>query len=306
MTFQFEEPGSGGTRWTETEAQNRRLIVVPTAHLSGIPTTNYGLKDPIQVNVVDLETGEAKFGVMWFSSVLVGEFKHKIGKLLLGFVSKQPTRNGNQGWAFSSLATHEETANLARSWLSQNPGFLETCEGDVRQAQQEAAQRQAQPQQVPQQGGWQQQAPPPWQTPQQQAPQWQQPQQPSGPPAPPQAPAWMQQQAPAAQPPTQAPQQQAQPQWLVQQAQQQQAPAQPPGGTPAWMQQRQQPAPAPPPPLPPQTPEDMWPQQQAPQQQAPPQAAVQQPQQQAPSSMLDAIRGQREAAQEGQQQQFPF
>ncbi len=201
MTHQFDEPGSGGDFWPEREACQRRLLVVPIAHLQGIQTEHYGTKDPVKVNVVDLETGEAHYGVLWYSAI-VGKLKHKIGKKLLGYITQQPNKYNTLSWTFESLAQHQDTVALATQWLNQNPEFLETCEGDLHQEQQR--QQTYQPQQ------------------QQQAPPWQQSQQQQSPQRQAQRPPW--QQGPQQGPPPQQPwQQQPPPQWQ-QQAPQQQGP----------------------------------------------------------------------------------
>lgn len=221
--WEFEEPVIQGDRFTAEEAQNRRLIVVPTEYVPQIRTARGDIVDAIRINVVDLDNqGQTYWGALWFGSKLIQTFKPKPGKLFLGYVSKQATGGGFQAWIFTSLTADAASTAMAQQFLAGNPNFMETCAGDVAMAERNAQR----PPQAPQQG-WGAQQPGQWQQPNppQERPQW-------------------------------PVQQQPQQQWPVQQ-QQRQAPPPPPVNPPLPpVQAPVVPGPAP---LPPPTATDQWP-----------------------------------------------
>lgn len=156
--WEFEEPVAQGDRFTAEEAQNRRLIVVPTEYVPQIRTARGDIVDAIRINVVNLDDqANTYWGALWFGNKLIQTFKSKIGKLFLGYISKQQVGGGFSGWVFTSLTADQATTTMAQRFLAANPQFMETCQGDVRMAQANAARPQPamQPQQQ-QQGQWQQ------------------------------------------------------------------------------------------------------------------------------------------------------
>jgi hypothetical protein len=185
---QFEEPQLGGDRFTAEEARHRRLIIVPIEYVPQIRTQRGEMVDGIRINVVDLDNQGAQYnGALWFGGRLISAFRPKIGKMFLGYLSKEKTQGGFEAWTFNSLTQDEYTKNLATQWLTANPKFLETCQGDVNMAAANPQQSVRQPMQPQQTQPWPQQTQPwPQQTqswPQQST--WQQPATPPAPPAPP-------------------------------------------------------------------------------------------------------------------------
>ena len=167
--FEFEEPVAQGDRFTAEEAQNRRLIVVPTEYVPQIRTARGDIVDAVRLNVVDLDNqGNTYWGALWFGNKLIQTFKPKLGKLFLGYVNKQQVGGGFSAWIFTSLTADQATTGMAQQFLANNPKFMETCQGDVRMAQTQRAAWPAQQQAQPQ-GQWQQSqsqpgGPPPWQS----------------------------------------------------------------------------------------------------------------------------------------------
>lgn len=136
--WEFEEPRPQGDRFTAEEAQNRRLIVVPIEYVPQIRTARGDIVDGIRVNVVDLEGQggpHAYMGALWFGNKLIQTFKARIGKLFVGYVTKQQVGGGFQAWVFISLTQDEATKGMAERFLQGNAEFMETCLGDVRQAE---------------------------------------------------------------------------------------------------------------------------------------------------------------------------
>lgn len=278
--WEFEEPVAQGDRFTAEEAQNRRLIVVPTEYVPQIRTARGDIVDAIRINVVNLDDqANTYWGALWFGNKLIQTFKSKIGKLFLGYISKQQVGGGFSGWVFTSLTADQATTTMAQRFLAANPQFMETCQGDVRMAQANAARPQPamQPQQQQQQQGQWQQAGGGYEVRNQfQAPSQQQ--------------RWPQ---PASQPPPPP----APPQWGNQQQ------AGPPPVTPPL------------PPLPPQTQADPWPQppgQAQLQGNGQPPGVIPDPTDQAPgspapvgSSVMERLRAQRDAQQSSPPAQDP-
>lgn len=140
--WQFEEP-TQGDRFTAEEAQNRRLIVVPIEYVPEIRTQRGDTVDGIRINVVDLDHDggpQTYWGALWFGARLIQNFKPKIGKMFLGYVSKQRTSGGFQAWVFTSLTSDQQTAGMAQQHLQAHPEFMETSMGDVRVAETSAQQ----------------------------------------------------------------------------------------------------------------------------------------------------------------------
>lgn len=183
MTSPFDEPAKSD-RFSAEDAQNRRLIVVPIEHVTGIMTQRGQVVDGIRVNLVDLDAdGEPAvyYGALWFGGRLIRDLKPKIGATLLGYVTKVKTAGGFTPWQFYSLTQDQQTVTRANTWLNSHPDFLQTCQDDVKVAKenptpasQPAPQQPAQQwQNIPgtgasmwpnqQQGQWPQQPPPdPW------------------------------------------------------------------------------------------------------------------------------------------------
>jgi hypothetical protein len=262
--WEFEEPQPQGDRFTAEMAKNRRLLLVPTEYVPHVRTQRGDVVDAIRINVVDLDNqgGPAVYmGALWFGGKLIQALKPKIGKLFLGYVSKQATGGGFESWVFTSLTQDQATSNMASQFLQANPTFMETCLGDVELAQRNRAQ-------APQQQGWpRQQQQQGWGQQQQQWPQ---------PPQQPQSP------------------QQPQPQWQnsgpAGQVRNQPQPPLPPPVTP----------PLPPVQLPPQTEADPWPAPSMPQGNGqPPPPPAQAPSSPAPvgGSVMDRLRAQRDQGQ---------
>lgn len=144
--YEFEEPREGGDRYSAEQAQNRRLIVVPIEYVPVIRTQRGDEVDGIRINVVDLDAdGQPAeyFGALWFGGNLIKALKTKIGKMFLGYVNKELTSGGFKSWQFHSLTQDEQTVAMAQAFLAAHPEFLETCQGDVRYAETNAAQARA-------------------------------------------------------------------------------------------------------------------------------------------------------------------
>jgi hypothetical protein len=75
--------------------------------------------------VVDLETGQAYYGTLWFGGRLISAFKGSNGQKFIGYVGKERTGQGYQAWTFYSLTQNQEAVNLARAWLNAHPEFME-------------------------------------------------------------------------------------------------------------------------------------------------------------------------------------
>lgn len=123
MTNEFSEPNAGGDRFSAEDAQNKRLIVAPIEYLPQIPVNRGDVVDAIKVNVVDLETGKAYYGTLWFGGQLIRAFKNTWGQRFIGYITQQRNERGFTPWVFSSLTGNPDVVALARSWISANPEF---------------------------------------------------------------------------------------------------------------------------------------------------------------------------------------
>lgn len=131
---EFSEPVVGD-RFSAEDAQNKRLIVVPVEYVAEMTVRGAEKTDAIKLNVVDLETGSAYYGALWFGGRLVGAFKSGLGNKFVGFIDKERTGQGYMAWTFYSLTQNPEAVALARSWLATHPEFMERAHDFARPAQ---------------------------------------------------------------------------------------------------------------------------------------------------------------------------
>lgn len=130
---EFSEPVVGD-RYPAEDAQRKRLIVVPLEYVAEMKVRGNETTDAIRINVVDLESGTAYYGALWFGGRLVGAFKSGIGNKFVGYIDKERTGQGYMAWTFYSLTQNQEAVALARSWLAAHPEFMERAHDFARPA----------------------------------------------------------------------------------------------------------------------------------------------------------------------------
>lgn len=187
MSEEFAEPVSGD-RFTAEEASGKRLIVVPVEYIKEMAVQGGRVTDAVKVSVVDLESGNAYYGALWFAGRLVGAFKNGLGSKFVGHIGQERTGQGYMAWTFYSLTQNPEVVAMARSWLAAHPEFMERV-NDFQQPGQRPAQ-QTWSGQIPSDRAGQPAQPPAWATGGA----------PVQAPAPAPQPAWISQQAPASEP----------------------------------------------------------------------------------------------------------
>jgi hypothetical protein len=120
----FAAPAAGGDKLALADINNHAVIIRPVSYEQSIPTT-YGDSDAIKVDVVDLTTGLFHEGVLWFSGMVIGALKSRIGELVLAQVTQGTAKPGQSPpWVLASMVDNEQVVAAANAWLAANPGKL--------------------------------------------------------------------------------------------------------------------------------------------------------------------------------------
>lgn len=152
----FSDP-TQGERCSPSEVIGHLLIIKPTEHRTGVPTANYGPKDAIQVDVVDLDQGGKIFrDCLWFNGVLIGSLRGHLGELVLGRMAQGQPKPGQSAPYILETVPDGPAKQGAQQWVNANPGFMS---GFADPNTTPAAVNIPQPTPAPQMGGQQQLTP---------------------------------------------------------------------------------------------------------------------------------------------------
>lgn len=117
MTIGFSEPSTGSVVKAE-ELTGHLLIVRPLAHRDGINTV-HGVKDAVEVDIDDVDTGESYAGALFFQGNLIGSFKGAIGTQLLGRITRGQAKAGQTApFLFQSATSAQSDVDKATAFLT--------------------------------------------------------------------------------------------------------------------------------------------------------------------------------------------
>lgn len=119
----FADP-SQGDQCKPAEVLGHVLIIKPVQLRDGVPTANYGPKDAIEVDVVDLDQDGRVFrNCLWFNGVLIGSLRSHVGELVLGRMAQGQAKPGQSAPFVLETVPEGEDKQRAQQWVNANPGF---------------------------------------------------------------------------------------------------------------------------------------------------------------------------------------
>jgi hypothetical protein len=119
MTSPFTSPGGQGPK--PEDLKGHLLIITPLEVRTGINTT-LGPSDAISVDVVDLDAPggpEEHVRCLWFSKVLLGSLRSKLGEKVLARMGQGVARPGQSPpWILEDATQDNAAVTRATEWLT--------------------------------------------------------------------------------------------------------------------------------------------------------------------------------------------
>lgn len=113
----FAAPAAGGG-WTPADSNGHLLVIEPTAHETGVPTS-FGEKDAIRATVHDIDTGEAFEDVLIFPGGLIGALKSRIGQKVLARLGQGVAKPGQAPpWQLVDASGDAAAVTQAETYLA--------------------------------------------------------------------------------------------------------------------------------------------------------------------------------------------
>ena len=110
MTNPFVSPTVGGDHVKPADLDGHLLIISPLEYKTGI-TTSMGESDAIEVDLVDLTTGEEHPGTLFFSKVLVASLRPNIGQKVLATLGQGVAKPGKSApWILNAVTDEAQVA----------------------------------------------------------------------------------------------------------------------------------------------------------------------------------------------------
>ena len=117
--MQFSAPAAGSVL-KPAEIEGHLLVVEPTEYIEKMPT-QMGESDAVRCTVHDLNTKTTHEEVLWFSTVLVGSLRTRIGAKVLGVMSKGVAKPGQTApWILQDASGVAEAVQAAQAYLAQH------------------------------------------------------------------------------------------------------------------------------------------------------------------------------------------
>jgi hypothetical protein len=117
ITFASPSTG-GGTVLKPADIEGHLLIVEPAEFIEKM-TTSMGESDAISLTVHDITTQETHENVLWFSKVLVGSLKGRIGQKVLGVMGKGDAKPGQTApWVLKDASGEPKAVEAATAYLT--------------------------------------------------------------------------------------------------------------------------------------------------------------------------------------------
>lgn len=114
---QFGEP-STGSLVKPAELISHLIVVRPTGYKTEV-NTSLGVKDAVEVDIDDIETGESYEGGLLFNGALIGAFKGAIGTQLLGRIVLGQAKPGQSPpYLFESATSVAADVSRASDFLT--------------------------------------------------------------------------------------------------------------------------------------------------------------------------------------------
>jgi hypothetical protein len=118
MSIAFAAPASGGNALSPADIEGHLLVVEPVEYRENVPT-KLGESDAIQVTVHDITTSSTHHDILWFSRVLVGSLKSRIGQKVLGVMGKGEAKAGQSApWVLIDASGDAASVQAATAYLT--------------------------------------------------------------------------------------------------------------------------------------------------------------------------------------------
>ena len=120
MTFSSPNTTSEGVK--VADLANHLLIIEPVEYKTGIDTV-HGKAEAVEVNVVDLDNGNAKHdSLLWFNVALRNALKTKIGQKVLARVGQGAAKPGKSApWILIDATGDAQAVAKANAYLTSAP-----------------------------------------------------------------------------------------------------------------------------------------------------------------------------------------
>lgn len=117
---EFAAPAAGSVL-KPAEIEGHLLVVEPIEYIASMATA-MGTSDAVRCTVHDLTTKTTHPEVLWFSSVLVGSLRSKMGAKVLGVMGRGVAKPGQSApWLLQDASDEPLAVDLARAYLSGAP-----------------------------------------------------------------------------------------------------------------------------------------------------------------------------------------
>ena len=118
--MQFSAPAAGSVL-KPAEIEGHLLVVEPNEYIESM-STQMGTSDAVRCTVHDITTKTTHEEVLWFSTVLVGALRSRIGAKVLGVMGKGVAKPGQTApWVLNDASTVPEAVKAAQEYLAQVP-----------------------------------------------------------------------------------------------------------------------------------------------------------------------------------------
>lgn len=115
--MEFSAPAAGSVL-KPAEIEGHLLIVEPREYIQSMATA-MGDSDAVRCTVHDITTKTTYEEVLWFSSVLVGSLKSRIGAKVLGVMGKGVAKPGQTApWLLNDASGEPAALDAARAYLA--------------------------------------------------------------------------------------------------------------------------------------------------------------------------------------------
>jgi len=114
--MQFSAPAAGSVL-KPAEIENHLLVVEPIEYIESMPT-QMGTSDAVRCTVHDITLKTTHEEVLWFSTVLVGSLRSRIGAKVLGVMTKGIAKPGQSApWVLQDASNVPDAVKAAQDYL---------------------------------------------------------------------------------------------------------------------------------------------------------------------------------------------
>jgi hypothetical protein len=114
----FSAPAAGGETLKPADLEGHLLVVEPEEYVPTV-TTSFGDKDAIRVTVHDITAQTTTESVLWFSGMLVGSLKSRIGHKVLAVMGKGSAKPGQSApWILTDASGNDKAVTAATAYLT--------------------------------------------------------------------------------------------------------------------------------------------------------------------------------------------